>query len=311
MRSFSKRGRWSSLGVSTLALAALSVACSDSGDFAENSTGGGDKSPSEPSGAAGDAPSQGLHSVPAGRSDDPVQFNPGPPLDVHLRSRTWTPQQGVDAATKIELGRARDAGKSYLRVYAQRASIPTLDEWSKFEKKGFGVESYVGELTWVLRLPVVDSTDATVSQAARDFASVALTPVLPTDKTDAETLAGKYPAWAFDAQKNRVSLTVLLYSELTPDEREEFLITASAGGVAAEDQGGDSYRVELDPTQLSALLELGAVRFVEPVDAPPEMLLAGGLVTTGADRVQGLVDIGSVAEYVGYTGRGIRMSNGS
>lgn len=311
MRSFSKRGRWSSLGVSTLALAALSVACSDSGesgDFAENS-GGGDKPPSAPSNAAGDAPSQGLHSIPEGRADDPVRFNSGPPLDVHLRSRTWTPQPGVDAATKVALGRARDAGKSYLRVYAQRASIPTLDEWSKIEKKDIGVESYVGDLTWVLRLPVPDSTDATLSEAARDFASVALTAVLPSDKTDAETLAGKYPAWAFDAQKNRLALNVLLYAELAEGEREEFLITAGGGGAVPEDRGDHSYRIEIDPANLNSLLELGAVRFVEPADPAPQVLMAGGLATTNADRVQGLVDIGSVAEYAGYTGRGIRMSN--
>ena len=234
------------------------------------------------------------------------------PRSVQLGSRSFSPIRGVDPELLDLIYSESNVDPSDVHLMIQRSSMPGADEWRRWKAQGIEVASYLGDYNWVLRVKAESKTP----EDWRRFDSVvqanAVTFLRGTDKLSRLLRQGSLPDWARASTPGMVRM-VVGYSQGTPQD----VMTAHLGELGA--LVDDIATAELDPwtkaihilpTVIETLASADEVQRVEPGPETPQPTMMQGRESTGAEALQVIDMSGVVPTFSGWSGRGVRMSNG-
>lgn len=249
---------------------------------------------------------------PATAQEKPRQSSSPPTHVIALHNRQFSPVAGIDPTLLSAAKKASRAGASDFHCLVQYPEMVAPAQWEALAKKGIVVSAYLGERNWVVRVPLGKNVEASLKAAFRALSPVALTTLLPTDKS----ISGLRER--IDAPgANRPARLAILFFPTSDPAREAKLVRALSGITSDINPiSPHSWSIALPPWNamdvraLDALLAYDGLHFVdEELPMLPTMDVTRAQV--GADLVQRpFVSAWPLPVYLGYTGRGVTLSNG-
>ncbi len=278
-----------------------------SGDQSNN---GPHAAPAEEQGSA--SSSEGLARRPTPSSDrgeNPFAANEsGSPIELLLKSRTVKPKKGISEDAVETADEALSAGGEFIRVYAQRSSVPSLDEWQSIHQGGLTIEQYVNHLTWIVRVPLGEDADSTLQRVEDEFAALSVFTIEASDKADPKLVEGDVPEWGMDESGN-YRVVVSRFSSADPQVLNDWSDRYQVDSSEADFLDEMNVALVIAPESLSQLLQEDDVEWVEAGPTPENPLMEDVTHFTGAARTQDLTSMGPPPTYAGYTGDGVVVSN--
>jgi hypothetical protein len=183
---------------------------------------------------------------------------------IHLKSRTFTPLEGVD----LHEDEPNGTGYGIVQFYA----VPSAESRVNYEKAGLILHSYIPENSWLATFP----TDLTVLDRFSDIRWLGA--LNSADKIDAA-----FYAVINQAPDVQHAVWVTFFPGVAALEARDHLFD-SAEKVSLD----NSFQTTLTAAQLDMLLATDSVMWVAPAPGTPEALNDGIRGAVNADAVQAL-----------------------
>lgn len=232
---------------------------------------------------------------------------------IRLASRTFTPPVGVDPALLEAARAARAKGAATYHCIAQFSDMVPPERWQPWNKQGIVFAAYLGELNWVVRVPLEKGVDAGLRRVRDTLGAAALTTFQAADRVPSalNTLV-RAP------KTTRPIRVVALFYPTADMKTASGLIQGadkSEGSVKEVSSQAWSFGLTAgDPLSIRAfdnLLAYDGLQFTseELPDKLPLMDVTRARI--GAEGVQHIVPpLAPLPVYGGYTGRGVHLANG-
>jgi len=197
---------------------------------------------------------------------------------IHLKSRTFTPQAGVEPALSMAAAdmQAQGAGER-MRVLLQFEEHPDAARRAQLENDGIRLLVYLPDYTWYASLPLGMAAAVKLPQGARWMGLIE-----PEDKVDPALRANLPQAGTL------LRLLIIVYPDVDMGAATA-AVEALGGSVLGAKFGLRQMHVEMpDAASLPALADSDLWYWIAPEPAPPQPLNDGSRAATKTDQVHAL-----------------------
>ena len=216
---------------------------------------------------------------------------------LRLRSRTFTPQPGIDPKFRSAGLEALEQGRT-AHAYVQLQRLPSVTERKALETRGIRLLSYIGGNSYTAAILESTIIESTLGDDIRWIGEITL-----LDKLQPEVREARFGEWAKRPEGN-VELRIMFFEDVTTEQAEGVLREYAETHTHV---GGNTWKAVMARDRIKSLAGRDEVQYVEQEPRPLEPLndvTRGGIKT---EAVQGINTSVDPPTYSGLTGVGVQV----